>query len=177
MEALMFVFTILTGYETEPVMDNPLLKSQSPSEFWGRRWNLLIHTVLKNGVYKPVRKIFSSKTLAVLMTFLSSGLFHEWLLLMLFFGGGSDKSVTYRPQYGGTTIFFLWQALLIGLEFTIGRSKLFRAMSRHMPQPLKTAFVVGTGIPFAHFFLEPYCKSKFFRDGASGLPLIVARTS
>lgn len=180
LEGLIFAFALLTGYDTEPVMDNPLLKSQSPAEFWGRRWNLLVHTVLKNGVYKPVRKLFSSKTVAVLMTFLSSGIFHEWILLMMFASNGSSghqnnskENAIYQPNYGGTTVFFLWQALLIGLELTVGRSKLFQTISTIMPRPLKTAFIVGMGIPLAHFFLDPYVRSDFFRHGAPGLPMIV----
>uniref|UniRef100_A0A7S4AI18 Wax synthase domain-containing protein n=1 Tax=Pseudo-nitzschia australis TaxID=44445 RepID=A0A7S4AI18_9STRA len=181
LQALIFLFTLLTGYEAEPVMDNPLMTCQSPSEFWGKRWNLLVHTVLKNGVYKPVRKACTSKTAAVIMTFLSSGIFHEWLLLMLFTnsnGGGdpdnnSNENTNYQPNYGGTTVFFLWQALLIAFEFTLVGSKLFQRISRTVPRPLKTAFVVGTGIPLAHFFLEPYVRSNFFRHGAHGLPMIV----
>ncbi|VEU37554.1 unnamed protein product [Pseudo-nitzschia multistriata] len=181
LEALTFLFTAFTGYEAEPVMDNPLLASQSPSEFWGRRWNLLVHTVLKNGVYKPIRKTCSSKTAAVISTFLASGIFHEWLLLMVFpnrfVGGnqhhdGSEKNI-YRLEFGGTTIFFLWQAMLIGFEMTLGKSQLFQRISRWVPRPLKTAFVVGTGIPLAHFFLEPYVRSDFFRHGAPGLPMVI----
>jgi len=32
-EALIFAFTVLTGYEAEPAMDNPMLRSESPSDF------------------------------------------------------------------------------------------------------------------------------------------------
>lgn len=168
-EALIFTFTVFTGYEAEPVMDNPLLESESPMDFWGRRWNLLIHTVLKNGVYKPVRKCSFSRTTAVLITFLMSGIFHEWILLIIF--GGNNN---FEPTYGSATVFFLWQALLIGLELTLGGSKWVQKISSTLPRPLKTAFVVGMGLPLAHFFLEPYIRSDyFFVHGSVGLPMII----
>mmetsp|Transcript_41197 Transcript_41197/g.46533 ORF Transcript_41197/g.46533 Transcript_41197/m.46533 type:complete len:478 (-) Transcript_41197:114-1547(-) len=181
-EALIFAFTVLTGFEAEPAMDNPMLRSESPSDFWGRRWNLIVHTVLKNGVYKPTRKYFS-RTTAVLTTFLTSGIFHEWILMFVF---GSDFSTIimgqqqqqpqplYKPVYGSAIVFFLWQALLIGLEFTLGGSTVVRNVSKIMPRPVKTAFIVGMGVPLAHFFLEPYIRSEsFFVHGAAGLPMIV----
>lgn len=64
----------------EGVMKNPLMKASSPSDFWGGRWNLLVHGVLKRGVFKPVYSV-SSKLIAVLATFLASGLFHEYILI------------------------------------------------------------------------------------------------
>ena len=48
-EALTFVFSLLTGYEAEVAMGNALLQSQSVTEFWGKRWNIMIHKMLKNG--------------------------------------------------------------------------------------------------------------------------------
>lgn len=38
---------IMFGTQAESVMENPVLESVSPSEFWGKRWNKLIHGVLK----------------------------------------------------------------------------------------------------------------------------------
>jgi len=35
------------GLKTAKMMDNPVLKSKSIAEFWGRRWNYLFHCVLK----------------------------------------------------------------------------------------------------------------------------------
>ena len=35
------VFLII-GIKTDTVFDDPLFKSTSPSDFWGRRWNKLV---------------------------------------------------------------------------------------------------------------------------------------
>ncbi|OEU19977.1 hypothetical protein FRACYDRAFT_181752 [Fragilariopsis cylindrus CCMP1102] len=171
-EAMALVFTVLTGYEAEPVMDNPLLESTSPSDFWGRRWNLIVHTVLKNGVYKPVRKYFG-RTTAVLTTFLTSGIFHEWILYVVFGSGNSQQQQLYQPIYGTCTVFFLWQAVLIGLELTVGKSYSVCQVCKILPRPIKTSIIIFSGVMFAHFFLDPYIRRSFFDHGAIGLPMIV----
>jgi hypothetical protein len=39
--------SLLTGTSTIDAMDSPLFKSSSPSDFWGRRWNLVVHDLFK----------------------------------------------------------------------------------------------------------------------------------
>eukprot|EP00578_Thalassiosira_sp_NH16_P019514 CAMPEP_0181086972 /NCGR_PEP_ID=MMETSP1071-20121207/6030_1 /TAXON_ID=35127 /ORGANISM="Thalassiosira sp., Strain NH16" /LENGTH=586 /DNA_ID=CAMNT_0023168841 /DNA_START=17 /DNA_END=1774 /DNA_ORIENTATION=+ len=74
-----FAICGLAGILTLDAFDSPMFKSTSVSDFWGRRWNRLVHGVLKRGVYKPVRK-YSSKTIAALSTFIVSGILHEYIL-------------------------------------------------------------------------------------------------
>ncbi len=82
--ALTILVTGIMGIKVqEGMMDNPLMKATSPSNFWGGRCNVLIHDSLKRGVFKPVYSV-STKFTAVVATFLASGLFHEYLLLSKF---------------------------------------------------------------------------------------------
>jgi hypothetical protein len=37
----------MLGYRPIETMRNPLLRSLSPRDFWGKRWNLIVHGVLK----------------------------------------------------------------------------------------------------------------------------------
>ena len=177
-EALNFVFAVLTGYDVEPGMLNPLLESKSPSDFWGKRWNTLVHTCLKNGVYKPLRQLGVHRIGAILGTFVASGVFHEWLLGVglvndeRFFQ--SDRRDSSVPTLGGAIVFFAWQALLIGAEMALGKTWLVQTISKKLPQSIKTALVVASGLPLAHFFLEPYVTSGFFfQHGNMGLPMWV----
>lgn len=39
--------SLLTGWSTVAVMHSPLSESTSPSDFWGRRWNRMVHAILK----------------------------------------------------------------------------------------------------------------------------------
>jgi len=175
-EALQFAFALLTGYQSEAPMDNPLLESKSPMDFWGKRWNTMIHTVLKNGVYKPIRiRLKSSKTVAVLATFVASGLFHEWILWLVFSLGNENENNDNNSfvWYGGALVFFVWQAMLIGLELALGKTRVVQSISQRMPKPIQTFLVVCMGLPLAHFFLEPYVTKPFFSHGAMGLPMVV----
>lgn len=73
------VTSLLVGYKTKQVMYNPILTATTPSDFWGRKWNTVVHGVLKGGVFKPTFRYFG-RTVAVFSTFLASGLLHEWIL-------------------------------------------------------------------------------------------------
>jgi hypothetical protein len=46
-EGLLAATVLITGKRADTVMENPMLESTSPSEFWGKRWNKVVHGVLK----------------------------------------------------------------------------------------------------------------------------------
>lgn len=163
-EGLVFATTALTQRQTEPLMDNPLFESKSPSDFWGRRWNLLVHRGLKQGVYKPVRQQGGTKPLAVLATFVASGLFHEWLLPSVFFD--------YPNTHGTTLMFFSWQAGLVALEATIGHWTVFERASKTLPGVVRTFLVIIAGVPLGHWFCEAYVSSNFFLQAQTAFPTI-----
>ncbi|MCL7026523.1 hypothetical protein MKW94_017134 [Papaver nudicaule] len=78
----------ILGLELEPQFYDPYL-STSLQDFWGRRWNLMVTGILRPTVYEPVRLICTnifgrnlSLAMAVLATFVVSGLMHE---LMFFY--------------------------------------------------------------------------------------------
>lgn len=63
-------------YELLAFNDYPFL-SRSIREFWGRRYNRLVGTLLKESVFDPVRSLpYSSTTIAALASFTLSGLLH-----------------------------------------------------------------------------------------------------
>jgi Membrane bound O-acyl transferase family len=151
---------LLTGHETQVFSRAPLFLSTSPSDFWGRRWNLLIHTCLKRGVYQPIRSLGGPAVLAVISAFAASGLFHEWLLPAVM--------PDYPHTHGTTMAFFLWQALLIVLERTL--SPRIRLLG--LPGPLRTMCVIALGLPPAHWFLDSYLRSQFFVHGQWSFPMV-----
>jgi len=170
-EGLIMAQSLVTGYKTNILMDNPCLTARSLSEFWGSKWNLVIHDVLKCGVYQPVRKHFP-KHVAMLSTFLASGVFHEILLWVFSYPldnshGCFDQSDTvgkpycYRPHIFTTTIFFIYQAVFIALEFSpLGNLPFWGKI----PTPIAAILVVMMGSPFGHYFVEPYWNSLFFEN-------------
>lgn len=156
-EGLIFAISLLTQREVVPLMDNPIFESKSPSDFWGRRWNTIVHHCLKNGIYKPVRLLGGTREMAVVVTFLASAAFHEWILPVVFF----DQMENVR--FGTTTVFFVWQAFLICLEYAfVNNLGTWKQMYVSVPAPLRTAFVILLGLPLGHWFCDPYVHSTFF---------------
>lgn len=45
--AFQFIIVLTTRLKTKDTTNNPLFGSKSPSDFWGRRWNNVVHKVLK----------------------------------------------------------------------------------------------------------------------------------
>lgn len=151
---------LLTGHETHVFSKAPLFRSTSPSDFWGRRWNLLIHACLKRGVYQPIRSLGGPAVLAVVSTFAASGLFHEWLLPAVM--------PHYPHTHGITMAFFLWQALLIVLE----RIWAPRMGVLGLRGPFRTLCVIALGLPPGHWFLDSYLRSQYFVHGQWALPMV-----
>ena len=167
------VYNLVYGVQTYEAFLNPMLRSRTPSDFWGRRWNLLVHNGLKNGVYKPTRKRTASKLVAVAATFLASGILHEYCNLVMFTGfggtdgtdptegGGDDGDDAYRFRWE-QILFFGWNGILIALEHTIGHWSIFQWTSRNLPSVLVTVLVVSSALPLAHLFMGDYIRYGYF---------------
>ncbi|XP_031489664.1 acyl-CoA--sterol O-acyltransferase 1-like [Nymphaea colorata] len=114
--------------ELEPQFDRPY-RSTSLGGFWGHRWNLIVAATLKPAVYRPVRSACSrlmgsmpARLVAILATFLVSGLMHELMLYYL--------SMEY-PTWEWTGFFVLHGFLIAGelcLKWALGPVALPRAL-------------------------------------------------
>jgi len=170
------IVQILFGYKVVQGMRNPMLEATSPSDFWGRRWNVLVHSVMKRGVYKPIRK-YSSSLLASLGVFVASGLFHEWLVYtVLLYNRTTIETATNKKindiLLGSNTAFFLWNFVVIVGERILAGSKFFRNLGSLMPRGLVTFMIIMTSLPCAHWFGNPYVKGNFFEDYERCVPVV-----
>lgn len=156
------MYNILYGYQTVEVVMNPILNSSSPSDFWGRRWNVLIHRGLKNGIYKPMRFHFgASPYIAVLATFVGSGLLHEYINFVLFSSLGTLN-----------IIFFGWNGFLIVSQYVVGHWHIFQWLSKKLPHFIVSILVVLTAVPLGHLFTGDWIKAGYFDHVNMGLPSI-----
>lgn len=73
-----------------------------------------------------------------------------------------ERISCFEPTYGPTTVFFLFQAILIALEFWLGKST--TRYTANIPRPIATLLVVCMGASMAHWFSEAYVHSRFFLD-------------
>jgi hypothetical protein len=129
--------------ELEPQFHEPYLAT-SLQDFWGRRWNLMVTSILHPTVYNPVMSI-SSRLIGrkwaalpgVLASFLVSGIMHE----IIFYYIGRKK-----PTWELTCFFFL-HGISLAIEIVIkkafnGKWQLATVVSRL----LTLAFVVATAM-------------------------------
>ncbi len=130
------------GIQAQPLMNAPF-QSTSLGEFWGRRWNSGFRIIAFDLMFQPLRQ-WMSVSMAMIGTFLISGLIHD-LVISLPIGGG----------YGFPTIYFLIQ----GTGILIERSALGkRLLKRHSWQA--RTFTLVTLIAPAGWLFPPLFVEK-----------------
>jgi hypothetical protein len=91
------------GVTATPIMSAPL-RSESLSEFWGKRWNLGFRQLAYDLVFFPLHKKLGVG-LASFLVFVLSGLIHDLVI-----------SVPARGGYGLPTAYFVLQGLSVAIE-------------------------------------------------------------
>ncbi|OWM85612.1 acyl-CoA--sterol O-acyltransferase 1-like [Punica granatum] len=140
------------GMELEPQFNEPHL-STSLQDFWGRRWNLMVTSILRPTVYVPVRDATGrmwAPLPAVLTTFLVSGLMHEVMFYYL-----QEAKRRAAPMWD-VTGFFLLHGVCVVAELAVkklvaGRWQLPKLLSG----ALTAGFVIATGL---RWFLPPLLR-------------------
>lgn len=162
--------SLLAGIKTIDIADNPFFLSKSPSDFWGRRWNCLVHGVLKRGVYKPVRKFTAnSAALAAVATFIASGVLHEYILSIITLDSVDQSSV----RYGMHLAFFAYNALIFTVEHLFSEAYIFQWSGRTLHPTIVSLLVVLSVLPVAHWFTDEYISAGFYTDYTVGFPILV----
>ncbi|KAJ1380403.1 Wax synthase domain [Sesbania bispinosa] len=131
------------GFEMEPQFNEPYLCT-SLQDFWGRRWNLMVTSILRPTVYDPVRR-FSTRfvgpsrdaPVAMLTTFLVSGLMHELIYYYL----------ARAPPTWEVTWFFVLHGVCTAAEVTVKKALIRRGWRLHRAVSglLTVAFLAVTG--------------------------------
>ncbi|XP_039169937.1 acyl-CoA--sterol O-acyltransferase 1 [Eucalyptus grandis] len=133
----------LIGVAVEPQFNEPYLAT-SLQDFWGRRWNLMVTSILRPSVYEPIRSASGhlvgrqwARLPAVLTTFAVSALMHE--LIFYYIG---RKEPTWVVMW-----FFLLHGVAVAAEITV--KKALRGTRWQLPAEvsrlLTMGFVVATG--------------------------------
>ncbi|XP_020177609.1 probable long-chain-alcohol O-fatty-acyltransferase 5 [Aegilops tauschii subsp. strangulata] len=154
----------LLGMELEPTFDRPYLAT-SLRDFWGRRWNVSVPAVLRPCVYSPMRALIGGgrggAAMAVLATFLVSGLMHEWMFYY----------ITLQPPTGEATTYFVLQGACTVVESWWASHKGWWRPPRMAATPLTLAFATITGI---WLLLPPLVRSGAASEGIAECEAIVA---
>lgn len=137
----------LAGVNTVNPFRSPLLLSTSMRDFWGRRWNLLIHRLMKRTFFEPfARTGGSGKQIGGFLAFLMSALFHEYMWLAVNWSNS-------MYVFGLPLLYFTAQFSLCALEATMARTPL-GAWARRLPTPVQTILTTFSLLPLAPLFLE-----------------------
>lgn len=127
--------TIL-GLELEPQFNEPHL-STSLQDFWGKRWNLMVSSILRQTVYEPTRNISTrvvgrrwSAIPAVMATFLLSAIMHEVMFYYL---------LRVKPTWE-ITWFFLLHGFCVTVEIAIKKALKGRWQ---LPRLISGLFTIG----------------------------------
>ncbi|KAL8243364.1 hypothetical protein R6Q59_009622 [Mikania micrantha] len=110
--ALLVKIILGFGFEIEPHFNEPYLAT-SVQDLWGRRWNLMSSSILRVSVYNPMRAIWAptlgplwGQVVAILATFVVSGLMHELMFLYM---------MRVRPTWE-VTCYFVVQGVCVAAE-------------------------------------------------------------
>jgi len=171
MNGISSIVQLFGGFQTENSVDNPIFGSSSPSDFWGNRWNKVIHRGLKQGVYKPVRMATDSRNLATMAAFVASGIAHEYVWVVMFFRS-SHEGDKYVPPFGKSMLFFGWNGVLLVVEHWIGRER-WHDLIKPYPRFLVSLMVVLSALPVGHLFTGDFRHGGYFTSLVTAWPMLV----
>jgi hypothetical protein len=152
-------------FQAKIMFDQPLLKSTSISDFWSRRWNMLIHGLFKRTVFRPLTRQGFPPWFAGALAFVISGAFHEYAF--------SLSQPRIHESLGRCLCFFVAQAPIVSAEKAM-RNRL------EVPWPFKNNAAACTVVwtvlllPIAPLFLHPLRTSGVLDQIFSLVPRIVA---
>ena len=167
--------SICTGLTMEEFSYSPLTQSTSPSDFWGNRWDRPVTAALRRGAFKPLRKAGCSRHVAAVLTFLISGVIHEYILWIMVQRQGipnNPSGKAYQPSIGNHFVFFVWNAIVLSLERLLEGHPIIVWMQSNLPKPIRTALVLLTVLPIGHLFTDEYVESCFFSDQTFAFPKV-----
>eukprot|EP00527_Entomoneis_sp_CCMP2396_P009187 CAMPEP_0198137908 /NCGR_PEP_ID=MMETSP1443-20131203/1339_1 /TAXON_ID=186043 /ORGANISM="Entomoneis sp., Strain CCMP2396" /LENGTH=423 /DNA_ID=CAMNT_0043799481 /DNA_START=229 /DNA_END=1500 /DNA_ORIENTATION=- len=167
----------IKGYATKPIFDNPLFSSRSIREFWGKKWDLMIHRVLKHGAFLPARKVFAesgytpavSNGMGTLAAFFASGLLHEYTWACIFYEYRDDDECEencFSPLPSKLTLFFLYNCVTMLIEHYYGRHLTF---FESWPSIIVSTLLVLTALPVSHWYSGDWVVGGYFDDFSVGL--------
>jgi len=86
----------ITGWYIPPMFNYPYL-SQSPRDFWSRRWNMMVHRFVHKHFFLPMKKAGLPTILPVICIGLFTSVLHEYLVLF---------SAMSFERFGQMSLFF-----------------------------------------------------------------------
>lgn len=123
-----------------------------------------MHTFLKRSVYKPARRVGLPSTPAALLTFVASGLLHEYTFSI-------HNAPAYEP--GKASLFFAIMGVLMMAEAALGRlapRAVVRAFGATPSWLVAQGLILISAIPMQPFFFKSWLGSGMVDSVAALVP-------
>ena len=137
------------GYRPQAAFRSPLTASTSPTDFWSRRWNMLVKGLFHRTVFTPLRNRGAPSWASALSAFFVSGAFHEYAF----------APASQGAALGSLTSFFCLQAGFCTAELMLRKAskslRLLRALDDATPDWLRVIFSTLLLVPFSPLFMAP----------------------
>eukprot|EP00966_Prymnesium_polylepis_P005862 133703-Prymnesium_polylepis.1 len=143
----------LGGYRPQTTFRSPLLRSTSLSDFWSRRWNLLIHGLFRRTVFEPLARRHLPPWAAGLVAFALSGVFHEYSFAL--------AQPALHKSLGRCFLFFVAQAPVVSAEKLAARRLRVPWPMSHSSVACTLAWTISL-VPLAPLFMHPLKTSGVF---------------
>lgn len=110
----------------------------------------------KGGVFEPAKLVFGNKKFAMFLTFVASGLYHEYVWAAIFYkqkyfydenGVCADKENCYDFQFGRVTAFFAYTGIIMLLERPMSKLAVVKWMSSHLPTVVIAQLLGSVHVP------------------------------
>ena len=118
----------------------------------------------------PARQFFPTR-FCVLLTFLASGAFHEYVWTCIFYhhkdklnSEGVCDEGCYEPAFFKLTAFFVWCGAMCVAERFVSNYGIFQWMASNLPKFVIATLVVLLALPFSHWYTGDWAKGQFFTD-------------
>ena len=144
-------------YTLQSFTNFPLF-SLSLREFWGKRYNQLVNKILKESIYEPILNEYGYRKIAILLTFLLSGIYHIHIAYILL----ND----YQDLFP-TFLFFVLNGIICSMKISFENRlpKLIRCLITNLflllTAPLVLQPFIKKGLPFLVVHPPPLSHFKW----------------
>lgn len=154
------------GSMTERLFDAALTQSRTPTEFWTKRWNRMVHRLLKGGIFEPAKLCFGNKATAMFLTFVASGLYHEFCWIPIFYYPKYlyDENSDYEYKFGRVTAFFAYTGIIMLLERPMRKLPVVQRIASHLPTLVVSQLLVLIHVPVLKWYGGDWIEGGLFDD-------------
>jgi hypothetical protein len=110
--------------------------------------------------------------LAMFLTFVVSGLYHEYVWLAIFYNqkylydenGGCTKQECYLNEFGRVTAFFTYVGIIMAVERPFGNIPGVQWLTKRLPTPVISHFLILLHLPVAQWYIGDWIEGGYFDD-------------